>query len=414
MPPSAAPSIRTRSSASARPPGIRETRREERLLLWAARLPLEGEGPGEPLDLLREALDWPAVLDMGFRHGVAPLLFFRLNSLCASEAPRDVLDRLRSHFDANLRRNLYLAGELYRLLAVLEDHGVMAVPFRGVALAARAYRSLALRQFTDLDLLVARIDVPQAADVLRLMGFHPSIDLSGKALQRLLGSESEILFAGRNDRVFVDLHWETSPRYFGFRQSPERLLARLDRDAPPGCPAPALSAEDTLLLLASHGTRHLWERLIWISDLGRWIESHPTLDWDRAMSEARALGGERLLAVALRLAVDLVGAGVPPEVQERIEMDRRAPALAGWVRERLFQRAGPPGPRERFAFHAAVRERGRDRLRYFLRLAAARPPRRGRELPRLPAVLAPFHFLGRAAALWWKYFPGSALRRRPR
>jgi putative nucleotidyltransferase-like protein len=414
MPLPAPSSVRSPRSGGARPPPVRDPRREERLLLWAARIPRDEEGSGEPEDLLWESLDWPALLDKAFRHGVAPLLFFRLNSLRSSPAPRDAMDRLRSHFDANLRRNLFLAGELYRTLEVLKDHGVMAVPFRGVALAARAYRSLALRQFTDLDLLVSKLDVPQAADVLRWLGFRPQIDLPGKTLQRLLESESEILFSGRNDRVFVDLHWETSPRYFGFRQSPQRLLARLDQAAPPGCPAPALSAEDTLLLLASHGTRHLWERLIWISDLGRWIESHPALEWDRVLSEARALGGRRLLAVALRLAADLGGADVPPEVQGRMAADLRVPALVDWIRERLFQRAGPPDPRERFAFHVAVRERGRDRLRYFLRLAAARPPRRGRQLPRLPAFLAPFHFMGRALALLWKYFPGSSLRRRSR
>ncbi len=389
-----------RSPAPASPP-------EDLLIIAAARASPGPEEAREIAALLEAGIDWPAFLEKAFRHGVAPLIYFRLSSLLPLSMPRDVLDRLRAHFDTNLRRNLFLSGELFRALSVLEARGVLAVPIRGAVLAASAYGSLALRQFTDLDLLVGKGDVLPAIEALAAIGFRPQLDLSGGALKRLLGSECELLFSARDGRVFLDLHWETAPRYFAFRQDPARLLSSLDPAPPAGCPSPSLAPEDTLLLLAAHGARHLWERLIWICDVARWIESRADLDWGRVFDDARALGGERILSVALRLASDLQGAEVPGEVSRRIEADRRTHTIAAWARERLFRRTGPPGARERVSFHLAVRERLRDRLRYFGRLSSARPPRRGRELPLLPAILRPLRFLSRAVVLAGKYLPGA-------
>src|SRR5438067_2363962 len=73
-------------------------------------------------------------------------------------APPSLLDPLRARAREIAARNLYATGELHRLLDVLADAGIAAMPWKGPALAAQLYGNLALRPFLDLDVLVRRRD----------------------------------------------------------------------------------------------------------------------------------------------------------------------------------------------------------------------------------------------------------------
>jgi len=50
--------------------------------------------------------------------------------------------------------NFFLTKELLELLTLFEAHCIPASPYKGPALAIMAYGNLALRQFSDLNILV--------------------------------------------------------------------------------------------------------------------------------------------------------------------------------------------------------------------------------------------------------------------
>ena len=77
-----------------------------------------------------------------------------------TNVPETVRSRLRSAHAENARHALLLAGELRRLMGALQAAGVSALAYKGPALAVRAYGHLALRTYSDLDLLVAPSSVP--------------------------------------------------------------------------------------------------------------------------------------------------------------------------------------------------------------------------------------------------------------
>ena len=97
-------------------------------------------------------------------------------------------------------------------------------------------------------------------------------------------------------------------------------------------PAP----EDLLLALCIHGSKHLWERLAWICDIAGLIESQQDLNWRQLIARARATGSERMLFMGLRLAVDLIGAQLPTEVETEIKADPVVTSLSGDVVRYLF------------------------------------------------------------------------------
>jgi hypothetical protein len=114
-------------------------------------------------------LNWPRILELGEHHGVLSLVYQALRE-SAARVPVEVRDDFASRYDQNVRRNLRFTAELFRILDGLESAGIAAIPYKGPVLAQTAYGDLALRNFSDLDVLVPRKEVLPAKEVLRSLG----------------------------------------------------------------------------------------------------------------------------------------------------------------------------------------------------------------------------------------------------
>jgi Uncharacterised nucleotidyltransferase len=353
-------------------------------------------------------MDWEYLLRTARRHGVAPMLYWCLDAACPEAVPEDVFDRLRDHFRANNLRNLFLSGELLRILRAFQTNRIPAVPYKGPALAASTYGNLGLREFHDLDILVHRQDVPKAKQVLASMGYRPRYQLTRAQEAAFLRSQFEHPFAREDGKSVVELHWGVVESHF-FLLDAERLWDHLDRIPLGGDNVLNLSPEDMLLVLCVHGTKHAWERLGWICDVAELIRVHQDIEWDRVMTQANAPGGERMLLLGLFLARDLLEAPLPEEVSRRIQTDPTLKALAGRIRERLFRETGDSAGvlmgYEAPAFHTLhleVRERLWDKISYCVRKATTMRGEDWEMLP-LPKFLFPFYFLIRPVRLARKY-----------
>lgn len=380
------------------------TRPEAELLLCCARTCMDSERAERIRTLLRADIDWAYLLQTALRHGVMPLLYWSLNNTCPEAVPRAILDQLRDDFHNNARRNLFLTGELLKLLKLFEAHEISAIPFKGPVLAFSVYGNLALRQFSDLDVLVHKQDIPKAQELLVSLGYRPLVQPTGAqklALKR--DGHLAFVFVGDNGRSFVELHWEIIRRYFSFPLDPERLWERLEPICLGGKEVLTLSPEDLLLILCVHGARHLWERLEWICDVAKLIGVHKGMHWGRVMKQASTLGSERMLFLGFFLASDLLGAALPEGVWQRVRSDRVVKSLAAQVRERLFlETNSPSGIFESDLFYLRARERPGDRLQYCLRRAMT-PTIEDWEFLPLPAFLSFLYYLLRPIRLVGKY-----------
>jgi hypothetical protein len=137
---------------------------------------LQPESESRSIEKLRSALaqvtDLNYLLQVALNQGVFPSLYRRLADNCPEAVPPEFLTRLKSHYQALARRNLRVAAELLQVLALLESHGIVAVPFKGPVLAAVAYGEITLRQFVDLDILVSRRDIGRVRDLLVGKGYR--------------------------------------------------------------------------------------------------------------------------------------------------------------------------------------------------------------------------------------------------
>lgn len=381
----------------------RNTRPETELLLYCARSCIDSEAADLIRAMLRENVDWTYLIRTASRHGVMPLLFWSLNTVCSESVPKGVLNQLRDHFRSNAHHNLLLTGELLTLLRVFETHGISAIPFKGPALAAFAYDNLALRQFNDLDILLYKRDVPRARDLLISDGYQSLFQWTRAQEAFELQSNHEYELVHKDGEIVVDLHWLIAPSQFSFPFDTECLWEHLEPISLTGATVMTLSPEDMLLFLCVHGSKHLWERLAWICDVSELIRVNPALDWEWVIAQATAGGVKRMLLLGLSLANELVGARIRDEVLQMVQTDSKVLTLTRQVGERLFQDNLPHlSLSERRLFHLRAMERWQDRVRYCI-IVAGKPRSTDCAFVTLPRELFFLYYLIRPIRLVSKY-----------
>ncbi len=312
-------------------------RPEQRLLVAAARTRIDPVVAERIETLCTQTLDWDYLLELSGRHGVVPLVQTSLCDLNISTIPTQVLDKLRIANRRIAQHNLARTRELLQILALLEDNGVPAIPFKGPTLAIQAYGDLRLRQFADLDILIRQRDFPMARELMISQGYLPS---------KAFGNLQEIAsypYRGHHEyRMFnpggqlVELEWQVLQLPFAFPPQPDAWWNELSQLQVAGRTVRCLSPQHLLLILCVHGSKHLWERLIWLCDIAELVARDPAIEWKPLLENARSLGALRMLLLGLALAQSLLDAPLPPEVQYQIRVDTQLPTLARLALQQLW------------------------------------------------------------------------------
>ncbi|MDQ3917411.1 MAG: nucleotidyltransferase family protein [Acidobacteriota bacterium] len=383
------------------------SRPEVELLLCCARPRLTPAQAARVESLVRFGLDWTYVRRAAGRHGLRPLLYRHLNDVAANAVPHDFMADLEEHFGRNARHNLLLAGELVRLAEMLEGEGVTCAAFKGPALAASLYGDIALRESTDLDILVARRDVPRAVSLLESASYEPLPRLSPAQESFYVRTQCERTFARRDGKVFVDLHWAITPDVFPFRAETDDLLGRAAATPLAGASVKTLDPTDLLLVLCVNAAKKWFLRLEWLCGIAELLRSG-AVDWPRASRAAKELRAERLLHMTLALAHDLLEVELPTDVLENLKGDLGVAREVRLARERLVQDAPPlTGALEKSRWRFRMFDRRSDALRATLK-AAVRPNLPDWKWVSLPAPLFFLYYLLRPVRLAFKHGRGPA------
>ena len=355
-----------------------------------------GSAPNEAF-----GLNWGLVLDLGKKHRVMGLLGRHLSARSWRGVPRPVALSWGRYFGAMTLHGASLAGELAHVSHVLESAGVPVVSFKGPTLAHQAYGNSAVRPSADLDVLVSRSQVQRAHEVLRELGYAHEAQLSPAQERAHLRLDSvfnlsrpapDALQGFFPEGFALELHWAITSPCLPFDLTFEDLAPRLGWMQLPGTASHAsvanasgsakdltagaaalrsnglprgascndavapnapvagaygrvrtLAPPDLLLILCVHGAKHLWERLLWLSDVAQLLEHTPDLDWDAVLRGAKERGIERMTALGLSLTRDVMGAVLPREVENWLSTQPQALRLASRLRASLlWHRVWPP------------------------------------------------------------------------
>lgn len=359
-----------------------------------------GEGDSASITVLADqVVDWGWFHRAAKGHGVLPLAYRRL--VAAGIDPPGMGDTAA----AIARTNLRLTAELAAIARDFSQAGIPLLAWKGPTLALQLWGDLGHRQFRDLDLLVHPQGIGPAVALLEGRGYALATPVTGARGRGLLRRDCEAVFIRHGTADRVELHWAFVPPWAVFGLGTAEAWSR--RQAVPlgGEEIWSLAPEDLFLSLAAHGTRHAWERLGWIVDVGQ-LAASPELDWEMLLARARALHAERMTLLAASLAHRLLSARMPSVLARRQAGHPSLPTLTDWVASRLFvDEPGHLRPGPRRALQLLARERLRDRMRMVLRSALAVGEGDWEALP-LPDRCYPLYFLIRPLRLAWRFGAG--------
>jgi Uncharacterised nucleotidyltransferase len=342
-------------------------RPEHELLLLCARTSVSESVVSRLRHVAEAEIDWDYLFQLARRHSVVPLIYTQLRDKLSDLVPHEHLTRFKENYQENVARNLVLTSELERIISSLSAVGVQAVPFKGPVLTLFAYNDLALRRFVDLDVIVRKIDVFKARDVLRGLKYGVSKTVTSDQEELLLSTQHSVQFQREDGRMLVELHTEVASHLFASSVTAEDLWRNLIRVQLNNLEVNSLSAEDLLFSLSVHGSRHLWERLSWICDVAELINRYD-LDWSSLMTRAAKTDCERMFYLGPFLAESFLETELPPEVKARLEHDSLLKSFARGIRERLFNGPEhvPATTGQIFRYNVGLRKSWRARARYLV------------------------------------------------
>lgn len=311
-------------------------------------------------DLLSGIRDWRMLLDGARRHGLVALAALHLSRV-QSVSP-DVRGLLRGMALEIGESSLVLTARLIEVSRLFSDAGIIAVPFKGPALAASVYDNVGLRHSLDLDLVVRRREAVAAKRLLEAHGFHggpKSIDMVAAWVRH--GRSITMQSA---DGLVVDLQWAAD---LSEKLNMDAMFDRLGSLDLGGEAVPTFCDEDLLLLLCVHGSKHLWSHLYWVTDVAELVARRPALAWGRLLSTASRARALRRLLVGLTLANRLRKLDLPSHVEAHMRADPQVDLLANELWAEMFDARGRRFPLS--ALHLRMRDGWKDAASFALRLA---------------------------------------------
>jgi hypothetical protein len=341
-------------------------RLETKLLLQCARTTLDHAAIEAVLRHLSTDFDWLYLIHIATIHQVQPLLYWSLRSTAWEDVPTSIRDKLEIFVEANTLANLFLTRRLLDILELFTAHRIIAIPYKGPALAEALYHTIAMREFQDLDVLVQPQDVYVARDLLYSKGYSSVnfVPLTHAQEVIQLQYQHHARFLHAIDNITLELHWQITPKYLSIID-PQRIWTQLKTGKLVGQPILQLAPEELLLVLSLHGGNHGWTRLKWICDVAELVRTHPQMDWDVVLAQSRIMRMRRILSLGLLLAHELLDAEIPHPIMQQMRSDATSHTLVRAISKGILEQADKSCvPFQQPIFHLQILESLRSQLRY--------------------------------------------------
>lgn len=311
---------------------------ESELLLYLCNPNFTSESEVKIKELLKQNIDWLKIINLAKQHGVTCLVYQQITNLNQELIPINILNFFRESYLINLKKNIKFTGELLRIVKLFESNNISVISFKGSVLAELAYHNLGMREFEDLDLLILETQIILADSLLKKEGYLPQFPLTNQQLDIYVKIRSEFIYYHPQKEITIDLHWRLLPKYFSFSDNAEFSWQNQQQILLNNHKITTLNKEIYLLFLCSHGAKHDWLYLCWISDLVAFIKQNPNLDWDYILKQVDHIASKEMLFLGLFLANNLFNITLPEMIIKQIKEDNTVLELAGIIKTKLFEK----------------------------------------------------------------------------
>ncbi len=330
---------------------IPKTRPEIELLLCCARTQIDLITKKRIQTLVKQEIDWSYLIKTSAHHGVMPLLYYSLNAICPEDVPTAIFSQLRNFFHRNAQHNLSLAKELMDLLNLFKEHNISAIPYKGPVLALLLYKNLALRQISDLDIIVHKKDILKIKELLMSEDYQPLLILernneylseygiTDELESEFLRSPSQFnyKFKPNKDKIaFLEIHWTLAGQESFLSMDSNWWWNSVHSVSFANTTILSFSPENLLLILCINAMKDQWRSLKGVCDVAELLQLHPKMNWEFVFKQASEIRIERILLLGLFLAQNLFKSEIPNSVLQRIKTDPVSKLYGEKVCQQMF------------------------------------------------------------------------------
>lgn len=282
----------------------------------------------DDIDLIHSYLDTQdleikTMIKLANQHGILPIVYKALKKISENNAIfgthyDTILETLKSTYTQIVQKNMLMSAELIRIMKVFEENDIKALAFKGPTLSKIAYDDITIRQFSDLDILIPTKDLHHAASLLTQNNYtiHGSIDFLNDPIW-IKGTKDMTLFHERKN-VVIEMHWKLFHSTFTNYTEKVNIWDKTEKIKINNINIPTLNTNMLLTYLCIHGSRHLWERIEWITDIDRVI-NHREIEWNEVLKLADNFQSKTMLLLGLSLSHILLGTILPTEIQNKTQ-----------------------------------------------------------------------------------------------
>ncbi len=357
-------------------------------------------------NLLDEDIDWDRVLQLVQKHGTAQLTYHILSEGYRDRVPKGILESLRRQNQRTSVSNMSFVQDLIEITDLASKADIPILPYKGPVLASVVYEDISLRSFSDVDFLIKRKDIKPLKSVLIANGYQPKYNQ--QETNKLSPAQEWVYIRFRRDYRFenpengnaIELQWRLVSLPFPPSITLETVWDRRKVVSIAGNDIEVLSTEDRLLVLSVHGSRHLWERIEWLSDINELLRNR-TVDWDLVLRRAREHNCLRMFILGPVLVHELFGTEIPERVMDIYESDPQVQDALTTVLTTLFNEQ-PGNELATRRVQSQLLDRYCDKVRFWS-VWALNPEHEDIEKLSLPFPLIPLYSLIRVTRSLRKY-----------
>ena len=311
--------------------------RERQLLVHCARTHMDEDRIHEVRNLLEgEELDWDYILNHRAFYRIIPLLFHNLKEIADEDAvPPPVMDALTAHYAFMFYRNMQIYSILRDVLERFQNAGISVILLKGVALGETVYSDIDLRPPGDIDLLVKKTDLQDAADILLNMGYNPAYPMERYRNHHHIPPYVK-LDERLNESISIEIHHNIAPEPLMSRIRAEELWEGAQMVNIAGIDALVLSPENLIMHLCIHLSYSCFRagmgNLVDISESIRYYNGN--LNWDSLVGKINQFQVGNFVYYPLYLAKEMMDANIPAYVLKELSLEpelRSSMARLLWI-----------------------------------------------------------------------------------
>jgi hypothetical protein len=256
-------------------------------------------------------IDWEKLTRICTDQDIRPIVYRILADI---DLPEPVASTIKHNSYALIRQNWKQAVELERIIKLLDENGIAAVPYKGIAFSKQFYGDLVSRESIDMDLIV---EPGCLADIIPLMESEGYVFEAG-GVYKNLGSRylkyfkelSCKRFKNGGQEFFFEFHWRIAEDFMMVNPQSNKLLHEVDtRITIHQARVNALNPNAHFLaVLIHHSTKDVFNTLKKIIDISQIAHQKEFIaDWDYLFNNINALGLNKAISVSNSLSQQLFG-----------------------------------------------------------------------------------------------------------